>query len=486
MMKILREYLSKYSKMSPTIKAGIWFMICNVLQRGIQFLTTPVYTRILSTEEYGFYSVFLTWCNITVIIATLSLPNTPYYNGMLKFKDDGYVYTSSLQLMGNLATFVLAVLFTAIYPVIGAAIGLPYKLSILMFVVAFFNPAFLFWSYQQRLKYKYKALIIATLINSLLMPIIGIFLVISVGCGYEGLIYGYVISILAVGGFFYIKNLYRGRCKVKKEYCSYALKISVPLIPHYLSQIMLGQSDRVMINYYCGAGDAGIYSLAYQISLVMTILTTGINNALTPWFYRTFEKRGYSRIKQTINILTIIVAALSGIAMLVAPEIICLLGTKEYLKAVWIIPPVIFATCYAFAYGLWGTVLFCFEKSKQIASASIFGAVVNIILNALLIPKVGFIVAAYTTVVGYIAISICIYNFSIRACKKNTVDFNDIYDLHMFRIVFIGLAIVSLFCLLLYKQKSMVRYILLAIILVIVFIKRKTMASALKTITVKL
>ncbi|MCD7956292.1 MAG: oligosaccharide flippase family protein [Lachnospiraceae bacterium] len=485
MIKIVRKYLPKQSKISPALTAGIWFTVCNILQRGIQFLTTPIYTRILTSEQYGYYSVFLTWCNITLIIAALSLPNTPYYNGMIKYKKDGYIYTSSLQLLGNVSTLIFAAIFTMLYPIIGSIIGLPYKFSVLMFVVAFFNPAFLFWSYQQRLEYKYKALIIATVINSLLMPLIGITLVIVFGFGYEGLIYGYVFSIVIVGGLFYIKNLYRGHCRGKKEYCQYALKISAPLIPHYLSQIILGQSDRVMINYYCGAGDAGIYSLAYQVSLVMTILTTGINNALTPWFYRAFKKREYDKIRKTINTLTIVVATVSGIAMLVAPEIVCILGTKEYLKAVWVIPPVVFATCFSFAYGLWGTVLFCFEKSKQIAFASIFGALLNVLLNAMLIPKIGFIVAAYTTVTGYIGISICIYYFSKRTCASHNICFGEIYDLHTFKLIIYGLVCITVISLALYNFNSLVRYLIIMVVLIALFFKREPLINTLRTIMLK-
>lgn len=345
---MIKKYISKLSIASPAAKAGFWFTVCNILQKGIQFLTTPIYTRILTTEEYGYYSLFLTWCSIIQIIASLSLPYTPYYNGMLKYEKHGAEYTSSIQTLGNFSAIICALLFTFIYSLIESIIGLPYKISILMFVYAFFNPSFLFWSYQQRLKYKYKALIVATGINSLLMPILGIPLVTFFDCGYEGLVVGYVGASVIVGGFFGVINFFRGHFSVKKEYCSYAMKISIPLIPHYLSQIVLGQSDRVMINLYCGAQDAGVYSLAYQISLVMTVLTTGINNALTPWFYRNLAQKEFERIKKVFIVLTSLITCISGIAMLIAPEIIFILGTREYLRAVWVIPPVIFSTCYSF------------------------------------------------------------------------------------------------------------------------------------------
>ena len=73
MKKQIKAVYRKYQNMNPVVKAGFAFTLCNVLQRGIQFLITPIYTRVLSTEQYGEYSLFITWMDIMLIFGTLNL-----------------------------------------------------------------------------------------------------------------------------------------------------------------------------------------------------------------------------------------------------------------------------------------------------------------------------------------------------------------------------------------------------------------------------
>ncbi|MCC8050301.1 MAG: oligosaccharide flippase family protein [Clostridiales bacterium] len=481
----LKKSWNKFSNASKAFKAGFWFTICNVLQRGIQFLTTPIYTRLLSTEDYGMYSVFITWLNIITVFATLNLSSGPYYNGMLKYEKEGDEYTSSVQTLGVLCTVVCFLAFTLSYPMIGNFIGLSYNLSALMFVVTLVQPAFQFWSVQQRLCYKYKSLILATIINSLLSPVVGIALVILGGYSYEGIIYGYVTGNLIVCGCFFIRNYIKGRQLYSYEYWHYATKLGIPLIPHYLSQMILGQSDRVMIKYFCGASEAGIYTLAYQVSLIMNLLISGINNSLNPWMYRNLKDKSYEQIKRATTQLILLVGILSGGAMLIAPEIVGILGTKKYLDAVWVIPPVMFSTCITFVYCIWGTVLFYFEETKKVAVATSSGAVLNVILNAILIPKFGFIVAAYTTLIGYTLITFFYWRFLNRVCESKDVEVKELFDFRMIMCILLALFLISMIVLVLYNFSNIVRYLVLLVIIVAVAINRRSVMKILKNTRIR-
>ena len=73
-----------YNKLNIGIKAAIWFMFCNIIQKGITMLTVPIFTRLLSTEEYGIYSVYQSWYSILTIITTLYLFGGFYNKGMVK------------------------------------------------------------------------------------------------------------------------------------------------------------------------------------------------------------------------------------------------------------------------------------------------------------------------------------------------------------------------------------------------------------------
>ena len=108
---MLQKLLGKYNSLSVQVKATIWFFVCSVLQRGISVITTPIFTRLLTTGEYGQYSVFNSWLSIIQIIVTLQLAAGVYTMGIVKFKDEEKVFTSSLQGLN----LVLCLVWTGIY-----------------------------------------------------------------------------------------------------------------------------------------------------------------------------------------------------------------------------------------------------------------------------------------------------------------------------------------------------------------------------------
>ena len=99
--------LRKYQKMPLAVKSSLWFVICNVLQKGISFLTTPIFTRLLSKDEYGQFSLFLTWYSILHIFATLELTGGVYNKGLAKYKTNRECFSSALLGLSTLATIIL-------------------------------------------------------------------------------------------------------------------------------------------------------------------------------------------------------------------------------------------------------------------------------------------------------------------------------------------------------------------------------------------
>lgn len=440
----------RYKKAPQAIKAGLWFTICNFIQRGIQFLVVPLYTRLLTTEGYGCYSVFLAWMNIITIFATLNMSGGIYYNGVMRYEGEEPQYTSSVLTLGSLSTVLVFVLASFLYPIISSYIGLSYNVFLLMFVAIFFNQALMIWTANQRINYKYKSLIVITILVSLLSPLFGLFFVLKYNMGYEGLVYGLVLSYFFVCGWLLITILYKGKCFLQREYWKYSLKLSFPLLPHYLSMIILGQMSRIMVQYYCGASLAGIFSLAYQVSLIMNLLISGINSALTPWLYHNLKEQKYDEIKRVTITLILCVGFISVFAMLIAPEIILILGGYNYMEAIWIIPPVLLSTLLTFIYSIYGTVLFYYEKTEWVAISTSSGAVLNILLNIILIPKCGYIAAGYVTLVSYFLLYIMYRYFSSKVCNQKSIDFWNLFDLRQILHIILVVAVISCFVLGLY------------------------------------
>ena len=88
------QLINKYKNLSQPLKASIWFTICSFLQKGIQFITAPIFTRLLSPEDFGTVNVYNSWFQILLIVVSLNLFQGVFNVGMIKFEDNQYKYMS--------------------------------------------------------------------------------------------------------------------------------------------------------------------------------------------------------------------------------------------------------------------------------------------------------------------------------------------------------------------------------------------------------
>ena len=174
---MLRTLARKYNSLPVQMKASGWFFVCSVMQKGITTITTPIFTRLLSTAEYGSYSVFHSWLAILFIIITMNFSAGVYNQGLVKFDKESAVYSSSLQ--GLVLTMTAA--WTGIYLLFRDFWNTVFSLTtvqmLAMLVMIWATAAFNFWAGEQRVKYSYRQLVAVTIVVSLANPIVGIFFV---------------------------------------------------------------------------------------------------------------------------------------------------------------------------------------------------------------------------------------------------------------------------------------------------------------------
>ena len=127
-------------------------------------------------------------------------------------------------------------------------------------------------------------------------------------------------------------------------------------------------------------------------------------------------------IGKSSMIIISLVGVLCMAVILFAPELIRILGTEEYLAAIWVIPPVALSVLFIFIYCCFANVEFYFEQKKQILIGSLMSATLNVVLNMLFIPRFGFVAAGYTTLICYIAFAIFHYISMKKVCLKQKFD----------------------------------------------------------------
>ena len=87
-MKMKINIVEKYKELSPPVKASLWYTICNVINKGIALLSTPIFTRVMSEEQYGQFSIFQSWVSILIIFTSLNVFLSGYQKGLILFADD--------------------------------------------------------------------------------------------------------------------------------------------------------------------------------------------------------------------------------------------------------------------------------------------------------------------------------------------------------------------------------------------------------------
>ena len=437
----MRKVFAKYRSLPEAVKASLWFTICSILQKGISFITVPIFTRMLATEEYGIISLFGAWQNILTIFATLNLSNQIFNNGMVKYEKDQDGYTTAMLGLSNFATVLVFMLYLIFHTSLDRIFELPMSAIIMMFIGFFFSAATSLWTVHQRYKFKYKLLCLVTLIISLGSALLGVLFVRLESVGLAR-IWGDTITITTVGLLIYVLIVKKNHKLFNLTYWKYALKLDLPLIPHYLSMTVLGSSDRIMINSLCGKSYTALYSVPYNASMIMQIVTSSINSSFIPWTYQKCKEREYKKLNEFSSILLILVMVITLIPSLFAPELVWLLGSNKYSDSMWVVPPVSCSVFFMFLYSLFSNVELYYEKSKNIMIASTGAAIGNIILNYIFISLFGYIAAAYTTLVCYIFLSVLHYVFMMKICREQQIT-EPIYNVKLILALSIFLIIYS-------------------------------------------
>ena len=474
----MKKIINKYKSMPVTVKATFWFLVCSFLQRGISFITTPIFTRLLTTSQFGEFSVFQTWLSILTVIVTLNLPWGVYPQGLVKFEEQKNRFASALQ---SLLLLLVVIWFAIYFPFrtyINNLIGLDTPKMVALFILMWTSSVFYFWSAYERTDLKYKKLVILTLIVSVLKPAIGIFLIKSYSDKVLARIWGLVIVEFICYVFLFIKQEKNGKTFYDWSIWKYALKYNIVLIPHYLSQTVLSGADRIMIEKMVSYDKAGIYTLAYSLSLLMLIFNSSVEQAINPWIFKQIKNNNILNIKSIVYPAIIAVAVLNLLLMIFAPEIVLIFAPIEYFEAIWIIPPVSMSVFFMFLYDMFSNIEFYYEKTKFMSVATVLGAILNIILNYIFIKQFGYYAAGYTTLFCYICYAVAHYLVMRLICLKNKEQPFELKFVLLTTLFFVGMG----FIILLTYNTHIIRYSLFGICFIVVCIYRKKIMDYFKTI----
>lgn len=383
-------------------KSGIWYAISNILVKATAFLTTPLFTRLLTQEQYGEYSNIASWVTILTVITGFDAYTT-VIRSKHDFDSDMDTYVSSVYIMNITVTIMVFCLIYVFWNFVSPIFAIEKKYFFIIFLYLLVLPAFNLFMTKQRAYYKYKLFATFTIITTLLSAVVSVLLVLKMNNKLDGRVIGQYVPpfILYIIIAFFI--LVKGH-KIKIKYIKYAAVISLPLVPHLLSLNILSSSARIMLKQMCGAEMAALYSVDYNCVQIITILFDSVNKAWAPWLMDTLQAKEYKLSQKISNIYFGAMMFICLGILLIGPEIIFILGGKSYMEAKWALPPLLISCMFQVAYTMYVNVEFYMKRTISVAIATGIAAIVNIILNFVLIPRFGFIAASFNTLFSYIVL----------------------------------------------------------------------------------
>lgn len=435
----MNKLMEKYRALPPAVKAPIWYTVCSVIQNGIGFFTMPIFTNLMTTEQYGLFTVYQSWMGILILFTTLNLQYGVFNNAMIKYKEHREEYISAMQGLVLALNAVFLLIYLVFQKQLNMLFGLSTVIMLAMFLEMALTPALGLWSGKKRFEYRYREVIAITLAMSFANPAVG---VVAVMLSEDKGTAKIVASVLVSAVFYlliFVQNLYRGKKLYVWEYWKYALSFQIPLLPYYLSQIIFNHSDRIIISNMVGNDKAAIYGVVYNCSMVITFVINAINNAFVPWTYERLEKRDYKDLGKVSNALSVLIGAVLLMVMLVSPEIIGIMAPAEYYEGIWTMPPIICSLYFLFQAQLFINVEFFEEKKNYLVWGSVVSAVLNVVLNYLLIPSFGYIAAGYTTLAAYVLFAASNYFFMKKICEEKKTS---VYDMR-FLVLFSGFMLAA-------------------------------------------
>ncbi|MDY3973342.1 oligosaccharide flippase family protein [uncultured Veillonella sp.] len=386
-------------------KNAIYNILGPIILNGINFFTIPIFTRMMGPSQYGIVSVFTTWIGIFSIILGLqvqgSIGTAKAHLGDECIKK----YLSSILILGlTFSTLCLSV-GAIFYKPISDWMMLSVETYILMgvqsiatFVISFSSIAFIFY---KKAQYSFFVNVSTAVITSVLSVVL-IMYHFHAAEAYLGRIYGMVIPTACISLFVAFYFLKEGNFTFKKEYVTFCLPICLPLIFHGLSHIILGQSDRIILQRFLGNEATGIYSFMIIFSGVLTAIWGALNNTWVPFYYDDLRAGLLEVIREKSKNYILIFTIIHIVFLMWAPEVIKIFTPPPFWQSIYLLPLFVLSNYFTFMYSFPVNFQFYHKTTISIAIGTVGAALVNIGLNFVFIPMFGIVGSALATLIAHI------------------------------------------------------------------------------------
>ncbi|MDO5400290.1 MAG: lipopolysaccharide biosynthesis protein [Eubacteriales bacterium] len=385
-------------------RVAILNIASTLVLNGIAFFTGPLFLRLLGPTNNGIVNIYNVWVSVIAVAFTLQTQGT-LVNARLEYpEEDQKRYQSSVLSLSVVSYALCAGVVLAFIGPISGLLRLPWYVVVLMLLHGFgtFCINFLSTKFIYEFKAGWKMLLALAVAVLNLALSLSLVLALPYESRFLGRIGGVSATYILLGLPVCIYVLAKGRTLFHRGYWKFCLFLSVPMVFQNLSDLILGQSDRVMLQQMMGETLVGQYGAALTFGGIMFTIFGALNHTWVPFFFEDMKlgrrEALESRTKNFLELFTV----LSVGFVLLAAEVYRLYASEAYLPGTGLIP--VFVTNYFLNFLCTFPINFEYFKknTKVVAVVTVISSLVNLALNYVLIRSLGMYGAALATAASHV------------------------------------------------------------------------------------
>lgn len=380
-----------------------------VCTQCIGFFMIPLYTTLLSPEDYGIADLITTY--ISVVVPLISLQTDQgLFRIMLDHRNDenhkNACLTSTLY-----CNLIQICIFWLLYTIFQVFVTIDYKIYIAILVPLNLVLAILL-QYSRGVD-KTSEYSIGSFLFATAQVILNVIFIAVIRIGAEGLFYSMIGANFIAITYLVIRLQIWKHCSWRyfsKKVYTEIIKYSLPLIPNIMAWWVINASDRLIIAHSIGTYYNGLYSIANKFSTVFITVYNYFNMSWTESVTLCFAEDDRDIfLSRMINKVSNILFCICAGIIVCMPFIFKFMVNEQYSEAYYQIPILMYAVLFQALQGLYSAVYVALKKSSELAKTSLFAAIINLSVNILLINKIGLYAASISTLVAFLAMTIYRY-----------------------------------------------------------------------------
>ena len=398
------------SREKELAKNTVIIVFGKICTQFISFFLIPLYTVFLDTADYGSADLIVTYIALLVPIVTLQLEQA-IFRFLLDVRENDE--EKSLVITNVFKVLILHfIIYFAVYLLFSNLINIDYKWFLITNVLVSMISSVLLQTARGLGKviiYTYGSIItgsIAVILNIVFIALL------KMNAG-SILISNLIANIACIIYLFFKLKIYKYiqfKTKISKEKMQELYGYSVPLIPNSISWWVVNVSDRTIISSVLGLAYNGIYSISNKFSSIFITIYNLFNLSWTETVsLHINDDDSGSFLEKNINRMFLIFSSICALIIAALPLVFNIVVGKNYHEAYNYMPVLLMASLFNVIVGLYSAIYVAKKETTQLAKTSITAAVINIIINMLLIKKIGLFAAALSTLVAFMFMAIVRY-----------------------------------------------------------------------------